>query len=184
MPIFSDGICTTQIHRHVMELIYIPELLKLPEQTYTSQVNECLADLKTLTPVRGRLQVTHQGKYLEVSAQAETIITLACHRCLQQYNHRLTIDVSELIWLDELADQVENLPLEREIPLEDLVETLPPRGYFNPDTWLYEQLCLAIPLRQLCDQDCPGIAINNNGNTGATDRRWQALEILKGQLPG
>ncbi|HBL11135.1 MAG TPA: metal-binding protein [Cyanobacteria bacterium UBA11162] len=167
-----------------MEVIYIPELLKLPEQTYVIQVNECLADLKTLTPVRGRLQVTHQGNYLEISAQAETIITLSCDRCLQQYNHRLTLDVSELIWLDELADQPDLGSLERETPLEELVETLPPQGYFEPETWLYEQLCLAIPPRQVCDENCPGIPITDNGNTGLSDRRWQALEILKGQLPG
>jgi uncharacterized protein len=48
-----------------MEAIHIPWLLKLPEQTEVIQVNEFLADLETLTPVRGRLQVTHQGNYLE-----------------------------------------------------------------------------------------------------------------------
>ncbi|HAG84964.1 MAG TPA: metal-binding protein, partial [Cyanobacteria bacterium UBA12227] len=74
--------------------------------------------------------------------------------------------------------------LERETPLEELVETLPPQGYFEPETWLYEQLCLAIPPRQVCDENCPGIPITDNGNTGLSDRRWQALEILKGQLPG
>lgn len=167
-----------------MEAIYIPELLRLPEQTYVIEVNECLTDLKTLTPVRGRLQVTHQGTYLEIQAQAETIVTLACHRCLQQYNHRLTIDVSELIWLDECAELVDSGPLERETLLEDLVETLSPQGHFDAQTWLYEQLCLAIPPRQLCDPNCPGIPLANQGTNGAIDRRWQALENLKGQLPG
>jgi uncharacterized protein len=114
-----------------MEAIHIPWLLKLPEQTEVIQVNEFLADLETLTPVRGRLQVTHQGNYLEVSVQAETIITLTCDRCLQQYNHRLTLDASELVWLDESADQPDDGPLERETPLEDLVETLPPQGIFS-----------------------------------------------------
>jgi uncharacterized protein len=143
-----------------MEAIHIPWLLKLPEQTEVIQVNEFLADLETLTPVRGRLQVTHQGNYLEVSVQAETIITLTCDRCLQQYNHRLTLEASELVWLDESADQPDYGPLERETPLEDLVETLPPQGDFQPTAWLYEQLCLAIPPRKLCDQQCPGIQIS------------------------
>lgn len=167
-----------------MEAIHIPWLLKLREHTQVIQFNETIAGLDTLTPVRGRLQVIHQGNYLEVSAQAETIITLTCDRCLQQYNHRLTLDTSELVWLDESAEQDEELALEREIPLEDLVETLPPQGYFQPDTWLYEQLCLAIPPRQLCDQQCPGIPIDNNGSTSSLDHRWDALEALKRQLPG
>ncbi|HEY9634947.1 MAG TPA: YceD family protein [Coleofasciculaceae cyanobacterium] len=167
-----------------MEAIHIPWLLKLPEHTDVVQVNELIAGLETLTPVRGRLQVTHQGNYLEVSAQAETIITLTCDRCLKQYNHRLTLDTSELVWLDELADQPDEGPLERETALEDLVETLPPYGYFQPGTWLYEQLCLAIPPRKLCDQQCQGISINDRDSTSPTDRRWKGLEALKGQLPG
>ncbi|AFZ21546.1 YceD family protein [Allocoleopsis franciscana] len=169
-----------------MEAIHIPWLLKLPEQTEVIQVKECIAGLETLTPVRGRMQVTHQGNYLEVSAQAETIITLTCDRCLQQYNHRLQVDASEMVWLDESADQPDEGPLERETALEDLVETLPPQGYFQPDVWLYEQLCLATPPRQLCDSDCPGIQINDHepGSAALTDQRWQALANLKKQLPG
>ncbi len=167
-----------------MEAIHIPWLLKRREHTEVIQVNECIEGLETLTPVRGRLQVTHQGNYLEVSAQVETITTLTCHRCLQQYNHRLIVDASELVWLDESAEQPDDGPLERETPLEELVETLPPQGYFQPDTWLYEQLCLAIPPRQLCDQDCPGIPIDNNGGASSTDHRWGALENLKRQFPG
>ncbi|HBB33609.1 MAG TPA: metal-binding protein [Cyanobacteria bacterium UBA8803] len=167
-----------------MEAIYIPFLLKLPEHTHIIDINECIEGLETLTPVRGRLQLTHQGNYLEVLAKAETIITLTCDRCLQQYNHRLSLDVSELVWLDESANQPDTGPLERETLLEDLVETLPPDGHFEPNTWLYEQLCLAIPPRQLCDSNCPGIPISDNTTTPYTDRRWQALEALKGQLPG
>lgn len=167
-----------------MEAIHIPWLLKLPEQTNEIQVNELIAGLETLTPVRGRLKVRHQGNYLEVSAQAETIITLTCHRCLQQYNHRLKLDASELVWLDESANQPDDGPLERETALDDLVETLPPQGYFQPDTWLYEQLCLAIPPRQLCDQQCPGIQVTDTETASPKDRRWEALEALKRQLPG
>lgn len=167
-----------------MEAIHIPWLLKLPEQTNVIQVDQSIAGLETLTPVRGRLQVSHKGNYLEVSAQAETIITLTCHRCLKQYNHRLKLDASELVWLDESANQTDDGPLERETMLEDLVETLPPQGYFQLDTWLYEQLCLALPPRQLCDQQCPGIQAVQTESTSPRDRRWEALEALKRQLPG
>lgn len=169
-----------------MEAIHIPWLLKLPEHTDVIQVNEFLPDLATLTPVRGTLEVTHQGQYLEVDVQAEAIVTLTCDRCLQQYNHRLAVDASEFLWLDESAQLPDSGPLERETALEDLVETLPPQGYFQPDAWLYEQICLALPLRQLCDQKCPGIVVENidAGTTSAQDRRWQALEALKRQLPG
>lgn len=168
------------------ETIYIPGLAKAPEQTEVIQFEEFIPGLETLTPVRGGLRVTHQGNYLEVSARAEAIITLTCHRCLQQYNHRLKLKASELIWLDAAATQPDEGPIERETALEDLVEMLPPSGYFQPGEWLYEQLCLELPRRQLCDEQCAGIQVDTelvSSSEPATDRRWAALEALKKQLP-
>ena len=164
-----------------MEAVYIPQLLKAPEQTQVIDVQEFLPDLETLTPVRGRIRVQHHGNYLDVSAQAEAISTLTCHRCLQQYNHRLTVDTSEIIWLEE-GSQPDDVPLERELAWEDLVESLPPQGYFYPSEWLYEQLCLAIPQRQLCDAQCAGIQTTQETQQ-LVDQRWASLEALKKQLP-
>lgn len=167
----------------MMEAIYIPQLIKAPEKTEAIQVQEFLSDLETLTPVRGAIKVKHCGNYLEVSAVAETIITLTCHRCLQQYNHRLVVDTSEIIWLDEAAEQTDTPLVERELALEDLVETLPPRGFFEPSQWLYEQLCLELPQRQLCDNKCLGIqTANNDAATALIDKRWASLQSLKKEL--
>lgn len=165
-----------------MERIYIPRLTRLPEQTEVLEFEESIPGLDTLTPVKGQLQVTHQGNYLEVSTKAETIITLTCHRCLQQYNYRLAIQPSELIWLNESASPEQEL-FDRELGSEDLVETLPPQGYFDPVTWLYEQLCLEIPQQQLCDQNCQGIAIQDKPvSSESIDSRWASLQTLKNQL--
>lgn len=167
-----------------MDAIYIPQLTKAPERTEEIQVKEFLSGLDTLTPVRGRVRVQHCGNYLEVSGQAETIITCTCNRCLQNYNYRLVVDTSEIIWLDETVEQEVFLPLEREIAVEDLVETLSPHGYFDPREWLYEQVCLEIPQRQLCDTNCPGIQPSHDpASTSNVDRRWASLEALKKQLP-
>ena len=169
-----------------MDSIYIPQLTTAPEQTEDIQFEEFISDLETLTPVRGSLVVKHQGNYLEVAVKAETIITLTCNRCLQQYNHRLVVDTSELLWLEETANEPDPSPLERETSLEDLVETLSPEGYFDCGEWLYEQLCLAIPPRQLCDGSCPGIQVSNSlepTSHVAVDSRWASLEKLKKQFP-
>jgi len=170
-----------------MEAIYIPQLTKAPERTEVVEVEDFLPGLETLTPVRGQVKVQHHGNYLEVAGQAEAIITLTCHRCLQQYNHRLMIDTSELIWLDETANQPYEGPLEREVAVEDLIETLSPQGYFYPSEWLYEQLCLELPQRQLCEAECAGIPADkptvNKTPEKAVDRRWASLEALKKQIP-
>lgn len=167
-----------------MQRLYIPHLVKDPGQTRTIEVNDYLSDLETLTPVKGRLQIQHRGNFLDLSAQAETITTLTCHRCLQNYNARIQVDTSEFIWLQD--PQQEAYDEEVEVSFEDLVETLSPQGHFEPAKWLYEQLCLAMPQRQLCDQACEGItnplASDEEGELTRTDQRWAALSALKQQL--
>ena len=167
-----------------MDAIYIPQLARAPGQTETIEVQEYLPDLETLTPVQGQMRVTHQGTYLEVSARAEAIMTLTCDRCLQQYNQRITIEASELIWLQEPVEEPTEEGIEREVALDDLIETLPPQGYFQPAQWLYEQLCLEIPHRKICDANCPGIQIQNNPPAAKPllDRRWASLESFKENL--
>lgn len=168
-----------------MDAIYIPQLTKAPERTEEIKVKDFLPGLETLTPVRGLIRVQHQGNYLEVSGRAEAIITCTCNRCLQQYNQRLVVDTQEIIWLDAAANQPQDYPLEREVAVEDLVETLPPEGYFYPSEWLYEQMCLALPQRQLCDLNCPGIPSDGIDDSQASvDSRWANLEAFKKQLPG
>lgn len=168
-----------------MEEIYIPHLTKAPQKTETIEIEEFVSGLETLTPVRGRMRVTHQGNYLEVTARIEAIVTLTCYRCLQQYNHRLAVNASELIWLEE-TQAADDIALEREVGLDELVESLPPDGYFNPADWLYQQMCLAIPQRQLCDSQCPGITLEDDADVSRpqtlTDRRWATLEAIKKQF--
>jgi uncharacterized protein len=166
-----------------MEKIHIPGLTRAPQQTEVVVFDEPIPDLETLTAVRGKLQATHHGNYLEVSAVAETIVTLTCHRCLQQYNYRLAIAPSELIWLDDAANNRDELLLDQELSADDLVESLPPDGDFDPAAWLYEQLCLEMPHRQLCDQNCRGIELASEKITQPlVDGRWASLEALKQQL--
>ncbi|MEM7727272.1 MAG: YceD family protein [Cyanobacteria bacterium P01_A01_bin.45] len=165
-----------------MDAIYIPQLTKAPERTGELQIKEFLPGLETLTPVRGKIRMQHCGNYLQIHVKAESIITLTCDRCLQQYNSRIAIDTSEIIWLEERANDPEELPLEREVAMEDLVESLSPTGHFYPSEWLYEQMCLAIPQRQLCDNKCPGIESANKSDD-VIDSRWASLESLKKQFP-
>jgi uncharacterized protein len=170
-----------------METLFIPHLLRCQDHTLKIPVDQFVLDLETLTPVRGQVVVRHQGNFLNVSATADTIINLTCHRCLQQYNQRLRLDTHEIIWLDETANHDYDGPIERRVDFEDLVESLTPNGHFSPEEWLYEQLCLALPLRQLCSPDCAGVVQNDapapaTTPTSSLDSRWGSLESLKNQL--
>ncbi len=166
-----------------MDPIYIPRLTHLPEQTEAIAFKEMIAELDTLTPVQGEIRVTHCGTYLQVTAVAATIVTWACDRCLQHYNHRLTIEPDEMIWLQETETDA-SLLFDKDLESEDLVETLSPTAHFNPTTWIYEQLCLAFPLRKLCAPDCKGIevAVDDGAASREIDQRWAALSSLKNQM--
>jgi uncharacterized protein len=165
-----------------MQAIYIPNLLQKPDKCLKIEFQENLEDLQTLTPVEGSVQVTHRGNYLEVAVQAKTIVTLSCDRCLQQYNHRLNVDAEEMIWLTDAEMDLDNLPLDEDLLLEEMVESLPQDSHFQVGNWVYEQMCLALPQRQLCDTNCPGIEVQKT-EADQADRRWAGLEALKGKLP-
>lgn len=165
-----------------MEAIYIPHLLKTQNRQAKIVVDDRIDGLDTLVPVKGSISLRHGGNFLEVTSQAETITTLVCDRCLQHYNHRLTIDTSELIWLESELESTADLPSEREVSLEDLSETLPPNGHFDPQAWLFEQLSLALPLRKVCGENCAGADTRAVAEENHVDSRWSSLAAFKEQL--
>lgn len=166
-----------------MQAIYIPHLLQRPQQTEAHQVDEFIAGLETLTPLRGILSIRHGGTFLEVKLQAETIVTLLCDRCVQNYNHRLALDTHELIWLNKEEQDQEIFAKEREVAWEDLTESLPPEGHFDADEWLFEQVSLALPLRKLCGKGCQPPDLPQDDRESQPDGRWATLASLKNQLP-
>lgn len=161
--------------------------LRLLERGRTWQVAQRIEGLESLTPVQGSIQAVHHGTALELTAEAETIVTLCCDRCLQHFNHALRAEVHELVELrapgeagghDDLDDL--NLELAREGMPEgaDLDDRLDPAGSFDPEHWLFEQLSLQLPLVNRCGDDCPGPATWSS-EPAAGDPRWAALAQLE-----
>ena len=166
-----------------MKVIYIPQLLKASDQKIEITLDESLENIKTLTPIRGTMTIRHGGTFLEIKVNAYTITTLTCDRCLQQYNNRLSLDTTEIIWLDKNSNNFDDLPLEREIHLEDLSESLPIDGHFEAQKWLYEQIYLSLPLRKVCGENCGGVpSLSQEGTPTLIDSRWASLASLKQQL--
>jgi len=165
-----------------MEKLYIPQIAKSVDATEEFEFKEFIEGLETLTPVQGFISVHHVGSFLEVRAKASTIMTLTCDRTLVQFNYRLVIDTSEMICLAEPLPESE-YPKEREIETGDLVESLSPNGHFDPTTWLYEQLILAIPYPKIAP-DAPALELTDSDNSNldiSVDKRWSVLSSL--QLP-
>ncbi len=158
-----------------MEKIYIPQLAKTVDSTEIIEFKEFIPELETLTPVQGVIKIRHQGSFLEIKGEAVAIMTLTCDRTLTQFNHRLAINTSELIWLAEPVTSTKYAK-EQEVDLDDLLETLPPNGYFDPVAWLYEQLTLAIPFQKIAP-DAPELP-KIIEKAPSIDKRWSALNNL------
>ena len=142
------------------------------------QIDQPVAGLNSLTPVRGQLHATHRGTVLEVEGEAGTIVTLCCDRCLQHYNHPLQAANRELLWIGDPAHNSNNpVSLEGEGDDSGLMEQLDPRGSFDPEHWIFEQLNLLLPIVNHCGSDCPGPATWSSDNSGV-DPRWSALQDL------
>lgn len=166
-----------------MTPIYIPHLLNAIDRTRSLSFETFFDDLETLMPVQAKVSVRHGTTFLDVRGEAQTIVTLTCDRCLQQYNHRVSVQAKEIIWLEERIINDQDAPTEYEVSPEDLVESLSPQGYFEPDTWIYEQICLELPQKQICDANCQGLQVQETKiELEGVDHRWSALAALKQQL--
>ncbi|WP_216905636.1 DUF177 domain-containing protein [Synechococcus sp. CCY 0621] len=140
-------------------------------------IDQPIAGLASLTPVRGQMRAIHHGTVLEVEGSAETIITLCCDRCLQTYNYALTAKARELLEIAVAGPEEEEVVF----AAEDPVECLDPGGSFDPERWLFEQLSLQLPLVNRCGADCPGPPRppGDASDAGEGDPRWAALRSLR-----
>lgn len=151
--------------------------LRLLGEGRTWPVDQPIAGLASLTPVRGQLLAFHHGSVLEVEGSAETIITLCCDRCLQTFNHALAATARELLEVGMAGPQEDEVVF----AAEDPVECLDPSGSFDPERWLFEQLSLQLPLVNHCGADCPGPPLPQGEASGEAggDPRWSALRSLR-----
>ncbi len=153
--------------------------LKHLEQGRHWQINQPIGGLTSLTLVRGQLHASHRGNVLEVEGEADTIVTLCCDRCLQHFNLPLQASSRELLWIGDPAhDPSDLVALEGEGDDSGLMEQLDPRGSFDPEHWIFEQLNLQLPIVNHCGSECPGPATWSSDGSGG-DPRWSALRDLR-----
>ena len=148
-------------------------------------VDGYLNDLPSLTPVRGTIQAEHLGNVLAVHGSLQTIVTLICDRCLNQFNQALISTTEELIWLGEEQNNHEQLEASAGFEqMSGLLERLDPQGPFDPQQWAFEHLNLQLPAVNRCSGDCPGppglsTSGSEDGLDSGSDPRWDVLKQLQ-----
>ncbi len=157
--------------------IRLEDLQKAPRRTQVLTFKQFFPEFDSLIPVEGQVRVSHHGHFLEAEAEANTIVTLTCYRCLQQFNHRLQLHFEEVLMIE--VSEVD-LPEEMEIEPEDLTERIAPWDAFDVQDWIYQHLHLGVPPRLACQEDCPGMGITATEEP-LPDPRWAALRSLQQQ---
>jgi len=143
-----------------------------------------LEAMPSLTPIRGQLTAEHRGNVLALEAELATIVTLTCDRCLGQFNQKLSCSPSELIWLGDAPPSEQEVETSEDVAsMEGLMECLDPRGHFDPEQWVFEQLHLQRPVVNRCGEHCPGAPGLNQAQQDhertVQDPRWEALRQLR-----
>jgi len=147
-------------------------------------------DFIFLTGVRGKIKAELKGNTLRVTGKIQTLMRLYCDRCLSIYNHLLTSNTEELIWLGEQTPNEEHNKWEmRTGHLSTLMECLDPLECFEPERWAFEQLSLQLPLSKNYGLECQGRANLQSSIQESSKEldskkakplrpRWGALEIF------
>jgi len=100
-----------------------------------------LDDPQVVAPITGTFTLTRSDTGLELRGQVATTVRLECHRCLQPFDETLAVPVS--------CSYAEK-PGEDELPITN--------GHIDLLPAIREELLLGLPIKQLCRQDCPGVA--------------------------
>lgn len=171
----SDQGATLSYQEKVDSFPLVAELIGKEASGFPSPVDIHL----TIRPVSGMFHVT---------GRLETVVAVACSRCLATIDIPLTEDFF-VVYTKEIPD-VETVGEEDEVELtaEDMGVILFSGDEIDFREMIQEQLLLALPYRPLCGTACKGLcpqcgADLNNETCGcpqeAGDRRFAALKNLK-----
>ena len=136
--------------------------------------------------LKGYLRIIKSGKNAIVTGEVSGAIELQCSRCLEQYSIEKTMELSIVVKTrDPLRREAQDHDEGEDVFLIDGVE-------FDPGVVIVQELILEVPMKPLCNEDCPGLCskcgqLKASGYCSCpeeeiTDSRWAELAKLKNQL--
>ena len=155
----------------------IPGLQSIPIKELTApkswKFEGYLDELPSLTPVRGKIMAERHGGIIKLKGYIQTIINLACDKCLMNFNQLLKFNSDEIIWIREQR------PSQAEIQFDEFAEHLSPLSNFDPEKWVFEQLSLQIPLLKICSPECKApFGCKAKGRFSSNSPQHEVPEIL------
>ncbi len=104
----------------------------------------------TLTsPIRIKGAVTDMGGYMSLTADASLDYSAECARCLKPLSRELSVTLERTVITE---GSLENTPEEE---ADDYIEIVD--GMLDIEPSVMEEIMMAFPARELCDEDCKGL---------------------------
>ncbi len=152
------------------------------------EFNESSPGIRELTGgVEGSAQLIRTKLGILVLASADTSVRCACSRCLQEFSNPAHLAIEEEFL--QTTDTETGVKLALDESEESF--TISSQNELDLTEPIRQYAILSIPIKPLCKEDCLGLcqSCGKNLNEGPcnckaqlSDRRWEALEGLRGRV--
>ena len=144
----------------------------------TPQIEE---GMELVVPLSGRVQLVRVGDGILVTGELETTARLKCSRCLNEFDHQVTIE------LEEEFRPVVNIVTGAPMPVgedQDTANLIDEHHILDLTEVVRQGLWVCLPPSLLCAEDCRGLCpqCGQNLNEGScscstedVDARWSTL---------
>ena len=138
------------------------------------EFGETLKDLKVLKPFTGNLKLIKRGFEVTVEGHISGTVELTCDRCLENFEYSIEQDFKILL----LPKSTLNLQEEKELTSEDLEVSFYENSFISFFDILQEEILLALPYRNLCNENCRGLC--PHCGTNLNKKTCECSKIKKG----
>jgi len=121
------------------------------EDRHGDLVRDCFPVRK---PIRAKVHLARWGTSVKVTGRVETELSLPCDRCLEEFPFPVEEEINVLL---EPVASVSRLKEEVCLSRDDLDVIFFDGETVEVDEVVREQILLAVPMRQLCKEDCKGL---------------------------
>lgn len=130
-------------HRHIIDL----------------SVEE-IEDIKLTAPISGSININSTGNVLLLNGEIDTEVELTCNRCGINYQQPLHAEIEEDFMINSPQERHDVLTVEEDDDAPDTRLFNAGTVELNLDELIRQSVLLAIPIKPLCSEDCPGLCTN------------------------
>lgn len=131
--------------------------LKIDETEEVSYPEDCLVMTR---PVHIKGEITNSGEVIILEGKVETTVKLNCSRCLREFDHPMSFEIEEEYSLHPAKPEGKG---KYGLKKDDFVFAVGSDNTINVSEALRQDILTEIPIKPLCDNNCPGVTGMNKG---------------------